>query len=205
MNIRIHALRSIRHKMPARFDVQAGAAGIVFEDENEFIPFADLGYNPEYGYFRMSALPNVASDCTNENPETIHRIEEPGDEDPMFAWCDSDGDPHLIGEWWQVADLYAALHAALHDGVLAEPIDRLDPAWGNHFTITRAVQEALEFGYGNDAEQMADTIRAAARAGRIRGATQDDAGRWTVPAATFRDWLIRSQQERRGRPKVDDQ
>lgn len=200
MNIRQHALRSIRHGLPAHFDVQAGISGIVFEDEGEFIPFSDLGYNPKYGYSRLSALPDVPSDCTNENPETIHQIEEPGDEEPMFAWLDGDGDPHLIGEWWQVADLYAALGAALA-GQLAEPIDRLDPAWGNHYTIAEAVKEAIDYGYGNDATQMADTIRAAARNGRIRGAAQDQAGRWTVPASTFRGWLVRSQQEQRRRPK----
>lgn len=202
MNIRNHALAAIRQDMPARFDVRAGASGIVFEDEGEFISFADLGYNDEIGYFRISAHPQAASVCTNENPETIHRIEEPGDDAPLFAWLDGDGDPHLIGEWWQLADLHAALTAALHAGQLADPISHLDPAWGNHYTIARAVQEALDFGYTTDPAQMADTIRAAARGGRIKGAAQDPAGRWTVPARTFRGWLVRSQEETRGRPKA---
>ncbi len=87
-------------------------------------------------------------------------------------------------------------------GTLSEPIDRLDPAWGNHYSIARAVAEAMEYGYSTDPAQMADTIRAAARAGRIRGAAQGDDGRWTVPATTFRAWLMRSQAETRGRPKA---
>jgi hypothetical protein len=201
MNIRQHALAAIRQGMPARFDVRAGVSGVTFLDNGEFIPFSDLNHSAELGYYRLSTHPDAERDCANENPETIHQIEEPGDDTPMYAWLDGDGDPHLIGEWDQVADLYAALHAALHEDQLADPISHLDPAWGNHYSIARAVAEAIEYGYSTDAAQMADTIRAAARAGRIRGAAQGDDGRWTVPATTFRGWLMRSQAERRGRPK----
>ncbi len=131
---------------------------------------------------------------------TQHTIHPVTDMPQMFALVTRDGDPYLIGEWVELLDLHAALTAAIA-GQFAEPIDRLDPAWGNHYTISRAVAEAMDYGYANDAAQMADTIRAAARAGRIRGAAQDPAGRWTVPATTFRAWLVRSQQEQRGRPK----
>lgn len=51
------------------------------------------------------------------------------------------------------------------DGVIAN--------YGDHTTTTR----------------LADTIRAACRAGRIRGATQTDTGRWLIPRRTFRFWL----------------
>ena len=132
---------------------------------------------------------------------TIHPVTDTApDMPPMFALVTRDGDPYLIGEWHELIDLHAALTAAIA-GQLAEPIDQLDPCWGNHYTIASAVAKAIEYGYSTDAAQMADTIRAAARAGRIRGATQDPAGRWTVPASTFRSWLIRSQEETRGRPK----
>ena len=119
---------------------------------------------------------------------------------PTFAAKPSYCEPYRIGERNPLHDPPAAISAAIA-GQLAEPIDRLDPAWGNHYTIARAVAEAMEYGYANDAAQMADTIRAAARAGRIRGAAQDPADRWTVPATTFRAWLVRSQGETRGRPK----
>ena len=137
---------------------------------------------------------------------TIHPVTDTApDAPPMFALVTRDGDPYLIGEWPELLDLHAALTAAIA-GQFAEPIDRLDPCWGNHYSIARAVAEAVEYGYANDTAQndtvqMADTIRAAARAGRIRGATQDPTGRWTVPATTFRAWLVRSQEETRGRPK----
>lgn len=132
---------------------------------------------------------------------TIHPVTDTAPDMPaMFALVRQDGDPYLIGEWAELLDLHAALTNAIA-GQLAEPIDRLDPAWGNHYSIARAVAEAIEYGYSTDAAQMADTIRAAARNGRIRGAAQDPAGRWTVPATTFRAWLVRSQGETRCRPK----
>ncbi len=137
---------------------------------------------------------------------TIHPVTDTAPDMPqMFALVTGDGDPYLIGEWHELIDLHAALTNAIA-GNLAEPIDRLDPAWGNHYSIARAVQEAISYGYGNspitvDPAQVADTIRAAARNGRIRGAVHDPAGRWTVPASTFRGWLVRSLSETRGRPK----
>ena len=132
---------------------------------------------------------------------TIHPVTDAAPDAPqMFALVTADGDPYLIGEWSELLDLHAALSAAIA-GTLSDPIDRLDPAWGNHYSIARAVQEAIEYGYSTDAAQIADTIRAAARNGRIRGAAQDPAGRWTVPATTFRAWLVRSLSETRGRPK----
>lgn len=135
---------------------------------------------------------------------TIHPVTDTApDMPPMFALVTADGDPYLIGEWSELLDLHVALSSAIA-GNLADPIDRLDPCWGNHYSIARAVQEAVGHGYANDPTQMADTIRAAARAGRIRGAAQDPAGRWTVPASTFRGWLVRSQQEQRGRPRKED-
>ncbi len=131
---------------------------------------------------------------------TIHPVTDTAPDMPaMFALVTRDGDPYLIGEWAELLDLHAALTAAIA-GQMAEPIDRLDPAWGNHYTISRAVQEAIEYGY-DDGVVIADSIRSACRAGRIRGAVQDPAGRWSVPATTFRAWLVRSLSETRGRPK----
>lgn len=201
MNIRNHALQAIRNGMPAVFDVVNRQPGVQFlADDQEFIPFDDLGYHPDYGYYRLSVLPGVTSECDAENPEKIHLLEPQPDDEPMFVWVDSDGDPHHLGEMWRMADLYQALHAALAGKVEPDPISEFDDAWGRNFTIARAVQEAMTTGYGNQPEQMANTIRTAAREGRIRGATQDPTGRWSLPKRQFRHWLIRSKQERRGRP-----
>lgn len=204
MNIRQHVLRSIYSGLPARVTVQEGAPGVQFDaDEREFIPFADLGYSREHGYYRLSALPGVLSECESENPETIHVLADSGDGEPLYVWADADGDLHLLGELHRAADLYAALGALLvrgeHD---PEPISEFDPAWGGNYSIARAVEEAIAFGYAVDPVQAADTIRAAARAGRIRGASQVD-GKWSIPPRTLRAWLARSAEETRGRPRQD--
>ena len=203
MNIRQHLLKSILSGLPARFDVQGAVSGVLFEDEQEFIPLSDLGYSSEIGYYRLSRFPAAANECDNSNPETIRLLaDSDGDgQTPLYVWMDADGEPHMLGELHQAADLYSALGALLHDGrTTGEPISEHDPAWGQNYDIRQAVEEAIVYGYGSDRERLADSIRAAARAGRIRGATNVD-GRWSIPPLTLRGWLVRSREEKRGRPR----
>lgn len=206
MNIRQHVIKSIYAGLPARFAVREAVSGVEFTDEGEFIPFAEIGYNAEIGYFRLSRFPDAANACTNENPETVHRLISPGNGDAeMFVWMDADGYPHMLGELHQVADLYAALESLLLCGECSpQPISEHDPAWGRNYSIAQAVEEAIAYGYGSDREQLADSIRAAARAGRIRGAMQVD-GRWSIPRGTLRGWLVKSRDEKRGRPRRTEQ
>jgi hypothetical protein len=205
MNIRQHVLRSIYGGMPAHIAVQDTAPGVQFDaDDCEFIPFVDLGYSQALGYFRLSAFPDTASECDSANPETIHLITRAASDDGiMYAWVDADGDPHRLGELHQAADLYAALGALLlHGQHHPESIGEHDPSWGNNYDIAAAVEEAITYGYGSDRAQVADSIRAAARAGRIGGAVQVD-GKWSIPPRTLRGWLVRSREERRGRPRKE--
>jgi hypothetical protein len=203
MNIRQHVLRSINDGMPAHITVRDTVPGVQFDaDDHDFIPFEDLGYSQALGYYRLSAFPDVASECDGANPETIHMLAgSTRDGGPMYVWMDADGDPHLLRELHRAADLYTALGALLlrgeHD---AEEISEHDPAWGNNYDIAKAVEEAVAYGYGSDRQQVADSIRAAARAGRIDGAVQVD-GKWSIPPRTLRAWLVRSREEKRGRPR----
>jgi hypothetical protein len=41
----------------ARLETVDGVGGVLFMDEGEFIPWRDLGYNPTYGFYRLSHLP----------------------------------------------------------------------------------------------------------------------------------------------------
>jgi len=191
--------------MPAQITVQDAASGVLFADEGEFIPYARLGYNAQLGYFDTQSLPDAISDCENHNPETIHRYGVP-DGWQAYVWLDADGFPHQLGELHQVADLYAALGALLLRGELdQEPVDEFDPAWGQNFDTADAVAEAIAYGYGDagDEARLADTIRAAARTGRIRKACQRN-GAWSLPKLTFRDWLVKSSEEKRGRPRKEN-
>ena len=204
MNIRDHALKSIRAGMPARFDVQVERGGVRFlADDGEFIPFDDLGFNSRLGYYRLSTFPDVPSECENDNPESIHILQgsDAEGEDPLYVWKDADGDLHMLGEAHQAADLYAALCELMFNyRPTGDPISEYDPAWGRNYDIARAVEEAWAFGLEGDGESIAKRIRAAAAAGRIRGASRVD-GRWSLPPFTLRGWLVRTRDEKRGRPR----
>ena len=204
MNIRRHVLKAIYAGLPARFDMEAEQGGVTFtgEGDGEFIPFSDLGSNKRLGYYRLSSFPDVKSECTNENPETVHLLQGANEDDvPMYVWRDGDGYLHLLGELHQVADLYNALGELLCNfRTTGDPISEFDPAWGRNYDIKAAVEEAVAYGLGEDRKRVAAAIRAAARAGRIRGASRVD-GRWSIPPTTLRGWLARSQHEKRGRPR----
>lgn len=109
-------------------------------------------------------------------------------DDPIWCWITPDGDPQIIGE----SDIVMALRDAItawQTGDIGDPIADTDPAWGNSYDIGDAVAEAAQYGYTDNPTRLADTIRAACRAGRIRGATQTDTGRWLIPRRTLRFWL----------------
>lgn len=107
----------------------------------------------------------------------------------MFCWITSDGDPILIGEHDAVLALRTAIDTFLAFGTVGDPILDTDPRWGNSYDIGDAVAQAESYGYTDNSQRLADTIRAACRAGRIRGAMQTDTGRWMIPRRTFRYWL----------------
>lgn len=203
MNIRDHVRSSIAAGLAASWDQRDGKSGVTFHDENEFIPFDDLNYNDEYGYYRMSQLPDLQRDCTNENPETLHWGKDFPDWKPII-WADSGGNLTLVGDIWQAADLYQALHQLLRNGVTAlEEVSENDPAWDYMKRIDWAVKEYRDFfpDADLDNEQIRNSIRAAAKAGRIRGCSQDDLGNWHFRPVAFRGWLVKTRDEKRGRPR----
>lgn len=66
MTILEHVKRAIREGfIPAELVIHDGEAGVLFLDENEFIPFADLNYSRELGYFRISLFPDEPRECEN--------------------------------------------------------------------------------------------------------------------------------------------
>lgn len=203
MNIRDHIRSAIHDGLAATQTQQAGQAGVIFHDENEFIPFDDLNHNNEYGYYRLSQFPDLQRDCTNENPETLHWGKDFPDWKTLI-WADSGGNLALIGDIWQAADLYQALKAFLEAGTVdAEEISENDSAWDYMKRIDWAVKEYRDFftDVGLDNDQVRNTIRSAAKAGRIHGCSQDDLGKWYFRPAAFRGWLVKTRDEKRGRPR----
>lgn len=203
MNIREHVLRAINDGLAAKQTQRDGVSGVLFTGPDsppngEFIPHSDLNYNSEYGYYRISQFPDLQRDCTNENPETIHAGE--GFDFDCFIWADSGGNLALLGEDYQMADLYQALKAYFERGELdPERISEDDWAWDYMKGIDWAVREAQDYGWTQSREQIADTIRTAARRGNINGATRGpDSGKWYFNPPKFRGWLRREDAHKTG-------
>ena len=126
----------------------------------------------------------------------LHKINVTGYDEPLFAWQTADGDTLLLGTLTECANIATAIQAAA-DGAPVPEMSEYDPAITPTWTVEEAAAEAASLGYSADPY----AIRAAARRGSIRGATQVD-GRWLLPRRTFRHWLQAHQGETRGRPRT---
>ena len=207
MNIRDHIRRAITEGLPAEFTQHAGEAGVLFYDENEFIPFDKLNYNSTYGYYRISLLPDIERECANDNPETLHYGKDFGDDWKPIIWADSGGNLNMIGDIWQAADLYQALgRMLLRSEMDSEEISENDASWDYMKRIDWAIKEYREIMTWVEDDrpdsQIANTIRAAASRGAIRGCSQDSRGAWYFRPAPFRGWLVKTRDEKRGRPRT---
>lgn len=130
----------------------------------------------------------------------LHRVNFSVLAAPLFVWQTADGDVLLLGTLAECGEIAAAIQAAAN----GEPVPELseyDPALTPAWTVEEAAAEAQAIGYDGDPAQLPQTIRAAARRGSIRGATQIE-GRWSLPRRTFRHWLQRHMAESRGRPST---
>lgn len=65
MDIQEHVKEFITNGGRAEVINRDGMNGVLFFDEVEFIPFTDLNYNNEYGYYKISQFPDIQRDCTN--------------------------------------------------------------------------------------------------------------------------------------------
>ncbi len=124
----------------------------------------------------------------------LHKINATGYDEPLFVWQTADGDTLLLGTFGECADIALAITGMIN-GVPVPEMSEYDPAITPTWTVGEAAAEAASLGYTADPF----AIRAAARRGSIRGATQAD-GRWLLPRRTFRHWLERHTAETRGRP-----
>jgi hypothetical protein len=216
MNIRKHILIAINDGLNAQRTVWDGVPGVRFFGPDEpiegtFIPFEWLGYNTEYGYFDMRQLTGVKSDCTNDNWETIHPLTEidpaalelPEDRQ-MLVWAQAEsGITVMLGEKWQVADLYQAIRAYFEHGTIGEPLDEEEVGGGIEWlqagdaAYVAHKTNPERFPSPDDA-QLQNSIRVAGSNDRIRtriGAS----GRTYYQLESVEDWA--RKDERRGRPR----
>lgn len=201
-NIRDRVDADICDGMASQRAIQEAQAGVLFQgkDGSLFVPFSDLGYNRDLGYFQISQFPDQPNECVTDNPETIHLYHHENSLD-TYVWRDAGGCLHHIGDIWHIADLHAAITAFLTNGKLdPKIINDDDPGWRRHFSISDAVSKAVESGWP-PGEQTANTIRTAARRGAIAGAKQNASKRWIFEKKQFAEWLANSHSRRRTTPK----
>lgn len=123
-------------------------------------------------------------------------------EEGMYDWLVMTEDPSdsgCLGESLYYTDGVHAAELTIFVGSAASiEIDQFigDIAW--------AVAEARAAGWQQQDEQIADTIRAAARRGAIVGSRQGASRRWYFDKNGFRDYLQRAASETRGRPSIED-
>lgn len=182
----------------ARLETVDGVRGVLFLDENEFIPWRDLGYNSTYGFYRLSHLPNVENE-TEYATWTIHPLinNDPDDDWRPFVLLDSDGNGILLGDRWQVEELLPVLQAFLERGVVDEPVD--DEVIGvKYFTIAEACEEAygydpIAYPYHTPEEQdrLRRRLQRNIQRGNLWGVKQDPQNRYKIRASAFRGWLVK--------------
>jgi excisionase family DNA binding protein len=107
---------------------------------------------------------------------------------PMWAVLpDDQTDGFIIGEWPEVEAMAAALTRLLEIRQADEEISSLDERLGARWlTVSEAAEQ---WGVS------ADTVRWAARNGRIREA-EKQRGRWRFPQRTFLHWLHKKHRPR---------
>lgn len=131
-NIRIHIRESIDNGFPAEIVVIGITPGVLFKEQGTFVPFSNLGYNAEIGYFKLTDFQpyeESANEVDSSNPNTLHAGDY-ADGWKAFVWADDGGNLHLLGEKWEVADLYNVLREFILYGTLDdEIISEHDPAW----------------------------------------------------------------------------
>lgn len=109
----------------------------------------------------------------------------------------------MIGDIWQAADLYQTLgRLLLHGETDPEEISENDSQWDYMKRIDWAIREYRDFfGDSRPDAEIGNTIRAAAAVKRIWGCSQDSRGNWYFRPESFRGWLTKTRDEKRGRPR----
>lgn len=128
---------------------------------------------------------NIALDDSNRCPlcgverfpQSIHPVKE--DDGLIMYWVNpgDGGDAHLVGEFWQVAELRDRLNDLINDGVHGGELEQYDPLVQEWITVKEASQLT---------DISARSIRRACTLGKIEHAEPEP---WHFPLRSFRRWL----------------
>lgn len=185
MNIQTTVKDFISNGGQAVITEQDGQHGVLFTDkQNEFIPWGDLGYNSEIGFYPISEFPGEHNEV-GVNFSAV-RFETSDGESDYVMWgivTDDGTDGFVIGEWGATVKLYQVLKTLVETGV-AEEVDELDSRLGHPWlTPTMASEYALELGVSLTPR----AIQYACQRKEIKRAEYDNG--WTFPQRSFRNWL----------------
>lgn len=189
-NITDHVTRYIHQTEGAHYAVQNGQSGVVFHDEGEFIPLADLALSTDLGFFRRSLFPDEPA-IAEYAPAFVVRPVVSADPWNAYALVDDKGEfVYLLGEPWELVEAYLALKKAV-EGVFGEEISERDEALG--FGLWLTTSEAAERLHRLDPEEYPlerktyERLRMAGRQERIRAQNSDTHG-WRFHAHSLDEW-----------------
>lgn len=196
-NVTDHVTRYIHQTDGAHYDVQNGQSGVVFHDEGEFIPLADLALSEELGFFRRSLFPDEPA-VAEYVPAYVVRPLETNDPEPWDAYAivdDKEEYGYLLGEPWQVVEAYLAIKRA-YDAIVSgqqiyDPIHENSEAMGRGLWLPTS--EAAERLHRLDPDEYPlerktyERLRMAGRQGRIRAQNSEVHG-WRFHAHSLDEW-----------------
>lgn len=106
--------------------------GVIFMDEGEFIPFYDLGYNRELGFYRLSLFPDVQNEA-GRPAWSVRRIimpdEEGQEQEPIYALFNPAGNGYVLGSEGMIKDFLPVLQAFVEKGEQGKPVAANEVRW----------------------------------------------------------------------------
>lgn len=200
-NITDHLIRYI-HEGNAHYEVRDLIAGVVFHDENEFIPLADLALSRELGFFRRSLFPNEPVVAEYYPLFNIHPVHSP-DGWQSYAIADNRLEyGYLLGEQWELVEAYHALKRAVECGELGECIAESHEALGRGvwLSTSEAVERCSQFDseeYPLAGRRTYERLRNAARNGKLKAVNTVLHG-WKFHRHALDEWLLDEDAHKTG-------
>ena len=122
----------------------------------------------------------------------------------QFVWKQGAGPLRLLGTYGEAAEMAYSIIDHF-SGKRTDPIPELtelpESQLAPFLTVPEAVASAMAAGLDTDKRRLSDSIRSAAREGRIAGAYRTAEGYWRLPVAACNAWIAEHAEQRRGRPR----